>query len=203
MQRPWWFIAVLLCLAARAVAGEVNAGVASMFQQWGMSLPNTSRVVICHGFGCTFRTEIGLSRGDHARMAELMSLGKASALAERGAIGKTEAWFEKRIAPEAGTTSRVARAGVLLGKGRDPGQFDCIDTTHNTNSLLMVLDQLGLLRHHVIVAPISRLLLNEGPHFTAAIKDKGTGQNWTVDPWTHKGSEVPDIWPVEKWATGG
>ena len=97
----------------------------------------------------------------------------------------------------------MARAGVLLGHARDPGQFDCIDTTLNTNSLLIVLDQLGLLRHHAIAAPISRLLITEGPHNTAVIKDKRTGQHWTVDPWTHKGSEVPDIWPVEKWGIGG
>ncbi len=25
----------------------------------------------------------------------------------------------------------------------------------------------------------------------------------TVDPWTHKGSEVPDIWPLAKWKVGG
>jgi hypothetical protein len=23
-----------------------------------------------------------------------------------------------------------------------------------------------------------------------------------VDPWTHKGSEVPDIFPLEKWKAG-
>jgi hypothetical protein len=194
---------MMLCLGTCAVAGEVNRDVASFFQQWNMSLPSTGRIVVCHGFGCTFRTEIALSAGDRGRMTDLMAAGMASAIAERGAIGKTEAWFEKRVAPQAGTTTRVARAGVLLGKGRDPGQFDCIDTTTNTNSLLLVLDQLGLLRHHVIAAPRSRLLINEGPHYTATIKDKRTGRDWTVDPWTHQGSEVPDIWPVEKWAVGG
>ena len=25
---------------------------------------------------------------------------------------------------------------------------------------------------------------------------------WTVDPWTHKGSELPDIWPLAKWKEG-
>jgi hypothetical protein len=34
------------------------------------------------------------------------------------------------------------------------------------------------------------------------IKDRKTSELWTVDPWTHKGSEVPDIFPLEKWKAG-
>jgi hypothetical protein len=98
---------------------------------------------------------------------------------------------------------RVARAGPLAGVGAgNPGQFDCIDTMVNTNSLLLVLAQLKLLRHHTIAAPVSRFLWNEGPHNTAVIKDRKTNELWTVDPWTHKGSEVPDIWPLAKWKAG-
>ena len=93
---------------------------------------------------------------------------------------------------------------VLCGPSvnRNRGQFDCIDTTNNTNSLLLVLDQLKLLRHHTIAAPVSRFLFTEGPHNTAVIKDSKTNELWTVDPWTHKGSEVPDIWPLAKWKEG-
>ena len=145
----------------------------------------------------------GLTRGDHAHMAAIMASGSVSAQAERAAIGRTEAWFEQRIAPLTGTAKRVARAGPLVGGAGDPTQFDCIDTTNNTNSLLLILDQLKLLRHHTIAAPASRFLLTEGPHNTAVIKDRKTNELWTVDPWTHKGSEVPDIWPLAKWKAGG
>jgi hypothetical protein len=100
-------------------------------------------------------------------MAGIMASGSASAQAERAAIGRTEAWFEQRIAPLTGTAKRVARAGPLVGGAGDPAQFDCIDTTNNTNSLLLILDQLKLLRHHTIAAPASRFLLTEGPHNTA------------------------------------
>ena len=135
-------------------------------------------------------------------MAAIMASGAASAQAERAAIGRTEAWFERRIAPITGTAMRVARAGPLIGLAGSRGQFDCIDTTNNTNSLLLVLDQLKLLRHHTIAAPVSRFLFTEGPHNTAVIKDRKTSELWTVDPWTHKGSEVPDIWPLAKWKAG-
>jgi len=204
MQRVLLLVmATLLLAAGPAIAGEINPGVLAMFRNWSLSPPTLVSVTICHGFGCNFRTEVALSGADRGHMGELMGTGRTSPEAERTAIGKTEAWFEKRIAPQTGTAQRVARAGILAGGARDPKQFDCIDTTINTNSLLIVLDRLNLLRHHTIAAPISRFLITEGPHNTAVIKDRSTGQDWTVDPWTHKGSEVPDIWPVARWKAGG
>lgn len=191
-----------LMAAGLAVAGEVDPAVMAMLKEWSLAFPTPHRVVICHGFGCAFRTEIALASGDHAKMAAIMASGSASAQAERAAIGRTEAWFEQRIAPITGTAKRVARAGPLVGLAGNRGQFDCIDTTNNTNSLLLILEQLKLLRHHTIAAPASRFLFTEGPHNTAVIRDRKTNELWTVDPWTHKGSEVPDIFPLAKWKGG-
>jgi hypothetical protein len=195
-------LVALLMAGGPAVADNVDPAVMAMLREWSLTSPSPSRVVICHGFGCLFRTEIALTSGDHAQMAAIMASGSASPQAERAAIGRTEAWFERRIAPITGTTMRVARAGALIGLAGNRGQFDCIDTTNNTNSLLLVLDQLKLLRHHTIAAPVSRFLITEGPHNTAVIQDRKTNELWTVDPWTHKGSEVPDIWPLAKWKAG-
>jgi len=195
-------LVALLTAGGPAVADKVDPAVMAMLREWSLTSPSPFRVVICHGFGCLFRTEIALTSGDHAQMAAIMASGAASAQAERAAIGHTEAWFERRIAPITGTTMRVARAGALIGLAGNRGQFDCIDTTNNTNSLLLVLDQLKLLRHHTIAAPVSRFLITEGPHNTAVIQDRKTNELWTVDPWTHKGSEVPDIWPLAKWKAG-
>ncbi len=35
-----------------------------------------------------------------------------------------------------------------------------------------------------------------------ALRDRKTNELWTVDPWTHEGSEVPDIFPLAKWKAG-
>ena len=200
--RYFAIVLVALLMAAGPAIGDVDPAVMAMFREWSLSSPSPSRVVICHGFGCLFRTEIALAGRDHAQMAAIMASGSASAQAERAAIGRTEAWFERRIAPLTGTAQRVARAGPLIGLAGNRGQFDCIDTTNNTNSLLLILDQLKLLRHHTIAAPASRFLFTEGPHNTAVIKDRKTNELWTVDPWTHKGSEFPDIFPLAKWKAG-
>jgi hypothetical protein len=194
-------VALLMVGGGTAVA-DVDPAVVAMLREWSLASPSPSRVVICHGFGCAYRTEIALAGGDHAQMAAIMASGSASAQAERAAIGRTEAWFERRIAPITGTAKRLARAGPLVGGANNPAQFDCIDTTLNTNSLLLILNELKLLRHHTIAAPVSRFLFTEGPHNTAVIKDRKTNELWTVDPWTHKGSEVPDIFPLAKWKAG-
>lgn len=205
----WLFRASFACLLliagavfpAAVQAGEIDSNAASFLQNLSLSVPNTRSVVFCHGFNCVFRTQIGFGPGDHARMSQMMAAGRASPDAERKAIARTEVWFEKRVAPETGTGKAKARSGGMT-LGGDPTQFDCIDATANTTSLLIVLDELGLLKFHRIDAPISRLIAG-GPHFTAVIKDKKSGQGWTVDPWTHDHGELPDVWPVERWKSGG
>ena len=198
MRRFAMVLMALLMAGGSAVADRVDPAVTAMLRDYSLLPPSVFRVVICHGFGCAFRTEIGLGSADHAQMAAIMASGAASPQAERAAIGRTEAWFERRIAPITGTAQRVARAGPLIGLGGQRGQFDCIDTTHNTNSLLLVLDQLELLQHHTIAAPVARF----PPHNTAVIRDRKSNELWTVDPWTHKSGELPDIFPLAKWKAG-
>jgi len=163
-----------LSLSLPAMAGDIDPAVAAAFQNWGLSVPSTGGLIFCHGYNCNFRTEIGISAADRAQLAALMEPGRASPDAERRAVAKTEAWFEKRVAPQTGTAHAKARASVGWGIGGDPGQFDCVDTTANTTSLLVLLSRLGLLRHHDVSTPISRLLAG-GPHFTATMQEKRSG----------------------------
>ena len=192
----------LLLFVPAASAAEIDPSAVAFLTKLDLPMPSPRSVVFCHGFTCAFRTEIGLGPGDHARMSQMMAAGRGSAEAERKAIARTEVWFEKRVAPQTGTGKAKARSGGLT-IGGDPAQFDCIDATSNTTALLMILNQLKLLRYHDIDAPISRLFTGGGPHFTATIKDKKTGQSWTVDPWTHDHGELPDVWTVERWEAGG
>ncbi len=199
------FVVALLAgvLAATSARADVDTAVFSVLENWSLPVPNTGSIIVCHGYNCNFRTQVGFSKADHARFAALMAPGRASADAERRAIAETSAWFERRVAPEAGTFNAKARSGGGFSIARDPSQFDCIDTTANTTSLLVILDRLGLLRHHRVVTPISRMLTGGGPHFTAVIEEKGSGKRWTVDPWTHDNGKLPDVWPVERWSAGG
>src|SRR5438874_4387245 len=192
-------LVALLMAGGSAVADRVDPAVTAMLRTWSLLPPSAFRVVICHGFGCAFRTEVGLGSADHAQMVAIMASGAASPQAERAAIGRTEAWFERRIAPITGTAQRVARAGPLIGLAGTRGQFDCIDTTNNTNALLLVLDQIKLLRHHTIAAPASRFLFTEGPHNTAVIRDRKSGELWTSIPGRTKAVRCPTSF---RWQSG-
>jgi hypothetical protein len=105
--RCFAMLLVALLMAWRpAVGHEVDPAVMAMFREWSITPPSPSGVFICHGFGCDFRTEVGLAGSDRAQMSAIMASGSASAEAERVAIGRTEAWFERRIAPMTGTAKR-------------------------------------------------------------------------------------------------
>ena len=126
-------------------------------------------VFVCHGFGCKYRDEVDLTAGDRTKLTQILAAGRASAAAERKAVAAAGAWFDKRVGPVAGTQNHVARAGAKYMY--DIHQFDCIDTSRNTTSLLLVLDQLKLLRHHDVDAPEARGYFIDGrpPHATAVL----------------------------------
>jgi len=165
-----------------------------------LSPPTTRMVIVCHDFGCAQRTPVGLGAGDHATLSSLLAPGRASAEAERKAVAAAAAWFDRRVGPEAGTTRRVARATGLGGQST-VGQMDCIDTSRNSTSLLLILEQLHLLHHHKVEGPEARgfLLDGRGPHATAVLTDIHSGKQWAVDSWTHKYGEKPDVIPLDVW----
>lgn len=185
--------------AAGATAGMMDV-IEATYPQYSVAPPTPDSVTVCHGFGCQYRAEVTLSGADHARLAALMKAGAASAEAERQAIVRAGAWFDRHIAPAAGTTHHVARAGFTYMY--DHGQFDCIDSSRNTTSLLLVLEELNLLRHHKVDVPVARGFLFDGnttPHVTAVLEEKETGKKWAVDSWTRGYGEGPEIMPLDAW----
>ena len=83
----------------------------------------------------------------------------------------------------------------------DKHNFDCWDTTRNTTSLLLVLQQWGLLKYHVVGDPHYRgnALVLQTPHNTAVLVERATRIEWVVDMWPRSYSQPPDVMTVEKW----
>ena len=191
---------LLLFATAPALAQPLDSAVVSMFERLSLPVPNPPNVLICHGFTCNYKTEVAFGPADRTQLQKLMAGGKASPAAERKGIGEAYAWFEKRIAPTTGTARAIAR--TTPGYMRDRGQFDCFDKTHNATELLAQLAYYGLLHHHVVDVPESRgYLINLRPHHTTTvIREKVTGQRWSVDGWTRNNGELPDIMRMEEWA---
>jgi hypothetical protein len=161
--------------------------------------PTPAMVFVCHGFGCKYRDEVDLTAGDRAKLTQILAAGRASPEAERKAVAAAGAWFDRRVGPIAGTQNHVARAGAKYMY--DVHQFDCIDTSRNTTSLLLVLDQLKLLRHHDVDAPEARGFFIDGrpPHATAVLVEKVTGTKWSIDSWTVGYGQALEVMPLDRW----
>src|SRR5262245_33355387 len=83
----------------------------------------------------------------------------------------------------------------------DVRQFDCIDSSRNTTSLLLVLDQLNILRHHDVDLPKSRGYMFDGrpSHATAVLVEKATGIKCSIDSWTVGYGQPLEVMPLEGW----
>jgi hypothetical protein len=191
----------VVAYAAPAVAEETDA--AAYLNKYELPPPTASQVVVCHGFGCKFRTAVGLSGSDIAKLRQILRSGQRSPRHEIDAIADAVAWFERRIGAVTGTSLRTPRAGPDQAGIRS--EADCIDESVNTTALLLLVSNLNLLRHHEVVGPESRgyLLDMRYPHATAVVADVKTGSRWAIDPWTKRNGERPDTLPLERWMRGG
>ena len=203
---PFLFIVIAVAAASEpcALAGQPDPEVIASYADLSLTPPSTSTVIVCHGFGCRDRTEITLSEADRRKLAQILNAGRASADAERRAIAAAVAWFDRRVGPEAGTAHHIARAGHDQMDDAD-SQFDCIDTSRNTTSLLLVLDELNLLKFHRVEQTVARgaFIDLRWPHATAVVAELGSRKEWAVDSWTHAAGEKPDVKPLEKWLEEG
>ena len=131
-----------------------------------------------------------------------MNKGRASAAEERKAIQQVFVWFDHRVAREVGTNKRVANADVRAFDADH--NFDCWDTTRNAASLLLVLQEWGLLRHHRVADPRYRgnIFIGQLPHNTAVLRETAAGgTSWVVDMWTTSFGQVPDVMTLDNGST--
>jgi len=194
--------AVVFALLPGGVALAEDADAAAYLSKYDVPLPTTSEVVVCHGFGCAYRTAVGLNGKDIAQLREILNKGQRTPSDEINAIANAVAWFERRIGGVTGTRSRTPRAGPDQAGIRS--EADCIDESVNTTSLLLLLSGLRLLKHHVVAGPESRgyLIDMRYPHATAVVADLRTGSRWAIDPWTKRNGERPDTLPLQRWMQG-
>jgi hypothetical protein len=198
------FMAMAALVPCRTLAAVSQADViAAAFTPYTVAAPDADRVTVCHGFGCRLRTDVELSGSDRAQLARIMARGKASPAAELRAVAAAGAWFDRRVGGAAGTRGHVARAGASYMFDND-GQFDCIDSSRNMTTLLLLLDDLHLLRYHRPDIPVARGYVIDFrlPHATAVLTDDKTGQSWAVDSWTRAYGQPPEIMPLSRWEAG-
>ena len=190
---------LMLAQVPAYAAVQLSPAIAEMYSAVEATPPTASQMMVCYGFLCRLRFFLYFSAAERATLTGIMAKGKANAVAERKAIQQALVWFDKRVGREVGTNKRVARADFR--NHDDNHNFDCYDTTRNAVSMLLVLREWGLLRHHTIADPKYRgnFLVGQTPHNTAVLTEKSGGKDWTVDMWTTSYGQVPDVMTLEKW----
>jgi hypothetical protein len=183
----------------RADAAELSSGISQLYTSVSIYPPTAKSMTVCYGFVCRRREILDFTAGDKAALTRILASGRASAAAERQAVQKAVVWFDRRMGPILGTNRRVARADFRAGD--DKHNFDCWDTTRNTTSLLLVLQDWKLLKFHTVGNPHYRgnTLVLQTPHNTAVLVDRATHVEWVVDMWPRGYAQVPDVMTVAKW----
>jgi hypothetical protein len=192
-----WF---LIAVSSPAHSLELSAPQAALYSTVSIFSPSAQRMTVCYGFVCRRREILDFTAGDRSALTQILA-GRASAAAERAAVQKAVIWFDRRMGPVIGTNKRVAKADIRALD--DKHNYDCWDTTRNTTSLLLVLQQWGLLKYHVVGDPHYRgnALVLQTPHNTAVLVERATRVEWVVDMWPRGYLQPPDVMTVAKWVT--
>jgi hypothetical protein len=190
-----------LSATAAAAAAELSPAVQALYTTVSIYPPSASSMTVCYGFVCRRREILDFTAGDRRALTQILAAGRASAVAERAAVQKAVIWFDRRMGPILGTDKRVAKADFRYFD--DKHNFDCWDTTRNTTSLLLVLQEWNLFKYHVVGDPHYRgnTLVLQTPHNTAVLVDRATKVEWVVDLWPRGYLQPPDVITVQKWVT--
>jgi len=182
-------------------ADELSSAQAALYSSVSIYPPSAKAMTVCYGFVCRRREILDFTPGDRSALTQIMASGRASAVAERAAVQKAVIWFDRRMGPVIGTDKRVANADIrALDSAHN---FDCWDTTRNTTSLLLVLQEWGLFKYHVVGDPHYRgyTLVLQLPHNTAVLIERATKVEWVVDMWPKGYAQPPDVMTLAKWVT--
>ena len=193
-------LAGMIGIPAAAAAG-MSSAISYLYESVSINPPTARSMTVCYGFVCRRREILEFTDGDRKAITQIMQAGRASAVAERAAVQKVVVWFDRRMGPILGTDRRVAKADFRYFD--DKHNYDCWDTTRNTTSLLLVLQEWGLLKHHAIGDPKYRgnTLVLQTPHNTAVLVDRATKVEWVVDLWPRGYLQPPDVMTVQQWVT--
>jgi hypothetical protein len=199
----WWIGAAVDRVGAGACAtaggcGRIN-GQAALYSTVSIYPPSAASMTVCYGFVCRRREILAFTPGDRSTLTRILAAGRASAAAERAAVQQAVIWFDRRMGPILGTNKRVANADIRAMD--DKHNFDCWDTTRNTTSLLLVLQEWGLFKFHTVGDPHYRgnALVLQLPHNTAVLVERATKVEWVVDMWPRGYAQPPDVMTLVQW----
>jgi hypothetical protein len=164
------------------------------------------RVMVCHDYGCARETEVSFGRYQLREIDGVLAYARSAAderLRLSLVIGQMYEW--------AGEQSPVwqDRGGNYRDEGL-PGAMDCIDHSTTTTRFLLLIEGLGMLHYHRVLAPEKRGRIFE--HYSAAVEEiepelqhaEGDGSGiFVIDSWFGDNGAPAVVMPIEDWRNGG
>ena len=174
---------------------------AAYLEEKSVTPPRPDRFTICHGYDCTYRSEVKLVPEDWERVRALFEPPSASAAEERQVIAASVALMERIVGARVGTKSDVG--GIAFIAAGNASQLDCIDESVNTTVYLLLMREDGLLRWHDVAPPASRGVFLDGRwyHQSAVIRERDSEQEYAVDSWVNDNGAVPVLTELGVWQT--
>ena len=165
----------------------------------GIAQIDANRFTICHGFSCTFHSEVAFSDADWAQVTASFDPPARDPEVERQQIGQAVAVFEQLVGRKTGTDTDTG--GLTYIVAGNPTQLDCVDETTNTTTYLTLLHGRGLLRWHRAGQAASRGFFLDGRwhHETAVLLELASGAEFAIDSWFEDNGKPPLIVPLEQW----
>lgn len=195
-----WLLPAALLSAGTAAAGEAYRQLHRLYDF--PVTPTPAALPVCFDHGCSSVKRVSLPDAQWRRVIKHLALPAPDPAAEREQIRRAIAEMEHVTGGLAGTADD--RAGDLSGFGNLRPQMDCIDESSNTTTYLTLFERADLLRWHDVQPRAHRgyLLFGGWPHYTALIREHGTGKQWVVDSWFRDNGELPDVMDLQTWEDG-
>ena len=171
-----------------------------VYKRQNLPQPTLDNFPVCRSYGCAKIDMQSLSKKDISNIKNIFKTNNNTEK-EIQSIKKYIAFMEREIGARTGTSEDVGGTYTRLG----PWQQDCVDESTNTTTYLILADQLNLLKFHDVLALTSRAPILSGrlgPHRTAVIQNKDTGEKFAVDSWFHDNGIEPEIVPLDDWRWG-
>lgn len=190
--------AALMALAACSTRG---GNIERKLAWAGNAAPRPEVFYICQSHGCARKTPVRLTHAQWNRIRAEFA-GIAGPEDERQRLRTAIARLERWVGAQTGTDRDVG--GSFRGFGRK-GQMDCIDEMVNTATYIRMMENDGLLVHHILDSHEYQGFLATGiwPHAASSIRETATGRRYVVDSWWLGNGAPPYVVTYEEWWKGG
>lgn len=153
---------------------------------------------LCYHYGCSREAHVNVDDDSRRWLAAVLADG-ATAEAEREAVRSAV----QQLYLMAGKSAPIWQdKGGNFSDGGAEGRMDCVDHSSNVTTFLHYLQEQGWLRFHSVAKPAWRAPWIVNLHYTAVLRDNGSGLDWAVDSWFKDFGALPEVVPLAIWKEG-